>query len=234
MATFINGVRLPEDFQAGSIVNNLAVSRDGKRYALVSNGSILMGDMPASGKLTVEGLTSPSSRAPASASRPAAAPAAAARIGSSAPRAYEKVDCVRVESGVGDITLGLSDDRKVHVEGDTGSERDSKDGDLRIEDLDGALLLPKGEAIDLGVRTGTGDISGEVESAGRFVTGSGDITLTVRKPFKVVARVSTGSVDVRGMLSEGDGVFLPPDGKFWGVLEAKTSTGDISIRYAPN
>ena len=52
----INGVELPEEFSGSSIINNIAISNDGKKYAAVTRrGDLITGDIPSDGKIEVDG-----------------------------------------------------------------------------------------------------------------------------------------------------------------------------------
>ncbi len=51
----LKGVALPEEFQGGLIVNDLAFSKDGKKYAAVTKDGLVTGDVPQNGKFEVDG-----------------------------------------------------------------------------------------------------------------------------------------------------------------------------------
>src|SRR3989338_6019568 len=48
--TIFNGVELPDEFSGSNVINNVAISRDGTKYAYVSrNGGLVIGQMPGNG-----------------------------------------------------------------------------------------------------------------------------------------------------------------------------------------
>lgn len=54
--TVLNGVPLPREFSGGSIINNVAISRDGSKYAVVGRDKqIITGDVPDNGVLEIDG-----------------------------------------------------------------------------------------------------------------------------------------------------------------------------------
>lgn len=53
--TKINGVELPEEFSGCSIINNVAISNDGKKYAAVTRGGLVTGDVPSDGRIEIDG-----------------------------------------------------------------------------------------------------------------------------------------------------------------------------------
>ena len=53
----IDGVALPKEFENCTIVNKVAISADGRKYAVVSDGKVITGQIPESGVLEINGTT---------------------------------------------------------------------------------------------------------------------------------------------------------------------------------
>jgi len=53
--TVINGVELPEEFSGASIINNVAISNDGTKYAVITKGGLAISDIPEDGKIEING-----------------------------------------------------------------------------------------------------------------------------------------------------------------------------------
>lgn len=52
---FVNGVELPQEFRGASRINNIAISADGKWFAIIRNGRFTVSAMPSDGKIKVDG-----------------------------------------------------------------------------------------------------------------------------------------------------------------------------------
>src|SRR3989344_5443817 len=55
--TVINGVELPEDFNVSSVINNIAISNDGRYAAVTRAGDIVIANIPENGRIEVDGTT---------------------------------------------------------------------------------------------------------------------------------------------------------------------------------
>ena len=49
--TVINGIEFPEDFDVSSVINNIAISNDGRYAAVTKAGDVVIADIPENGKM---------------------------------------------------------------------------------------------------------------------------------------------------------------------------------------
>ncbi|MDO8740772.1 MAG: hypothetical protein Q7J54_04355 [Candidatus Woesearchaeota archaeon] len=253
--TVINGVELPEEFSGASIINNIAISCDGQKYAYVSDGrDLITGEMPENGRLEVKGTVINYKKGAgrsgihiqgsnictgvvSGSSVVISGGGSSVSIGGKnleyeIDKEYCGVNKVSLRESTNDVALGLSEKDKVYVKGNTGSEPGYKNNHLFINGLEGVLSLPKSNpGLEIDIKTSTGDIEGKVTHKGIIRTSTGDISLELYAPLTVETNTSTGEVNVKKMISEGNGVYTPPNAKSIGTLLVETSTGDINITY---
>ena len=251
MRTIISGVKLPREFDGASIINNIAITPDGKKYAVVSeSGGVEINDMPSNGILEIGGTTvhyggyagrvsiGSHIRTGGSViiSGVSISNGSVSFNGSDleveVDKGYEGVRRLEVRGVSNDVRLGLSDDGKVYVKGKTNAEPSYKDGRLSVERLNGDISAPKSDLeLDLDIETTAGDITGDVAHKGYLRTTAGDISITLLTPVAVSAGTSCGKISVEGMLSKGHGRYVPPNVQSWGSLTLRTTAGDITVRY---
>lgn len=250
--TTINGVELPEDFNVGSVINNIAISADGKKYAAITKGrGVVIADIPADGRINVDGtminyrrsggisvsgsniqMSSISGGSVVISGSGGQISIGGRNLEYEIDRGYEEINRLVLKESANDVNLSLSEDRKVYVKGNTCAEPLCKDGRLSIDGLEGKLLVPKSSTeLELDIKTSAGDIDGEVAHKGRIRTSAGDITIELYAPVSLEVSTSAGDISVRGMICEGDGRYSPPNAKPLGTLVLETSAGDIEVRY---
>ena len=253
--TILNGVELPEEFSSSSIINNVAISGDGAKYAYVSrDGGLVTGDMPEDGKLEVDGnvinykkgtgrsginvrgsgvyMSSINGGSVVISSGGSQISIGGSDLEFEIDKGYERVNRVSLKESANDINLALSPDDKVYVKGLTSGEPEYHGERLFVDGLKGTLSLPKLNLnLEMDVRTSAGDVDGEVAHKGRIRTSAGDISIELYAPLTVEANTSAGEVRVKKMISEGRGVYTPPNAKSLGTLVLDTSAGDIKVNY---
>ncbi|MBS3143061.1 hypothetical protein J4464_06755 [Candidatus Woesearchaeota archaeon] len=250
----IDGVEIPEDFSGGSIINNVAISPDGTRYAAVTKSrDIVTGVIPPDGRITVDGISITYNRTgrrvhisggsvqmgSVSASGSIQISTGGLHISSMGggygyeiDEGYSDLSKVTLKESTNSICIDFSQDEKVYVRGSTSAQPGIQGGRLFIDGLEGRLSVPQANpTLELDLRTSAGDISGDVAHKGRLRTSAGDITLSLYAPLTVEANTSAGDFDVTGMISEGRGIFSPPNAKPLGTLILETSAGDINVKY---
>lgn len=252
----INGVDLPEEFAGASIINNVAISPDGAKYAYVSkSGGVITGEMPKDGKLKIDGTEIHYQRGNVTAHRGFHVGGfggsvhidlggiSVVSIGGNSfsigndleyeiDKGYDGISSVALRKSARNINLGLSNDGKTYVRGFTRREPDNRSGHLSVDGLEGVLELPKSrEDLVIDVKISAGDVEGEVAHKGQIETSAGDIRLRVYSPLTIEAHTSAGDVSVRKMISEGRGVYTPPNATPIGRLSVRTSAGDINVAY---
>lgn len=242
--TVINGVALPNEFNGGSIVNNVAINRAGTRYAVVgADNQIVIGDIPADGNLDINGMKMNVGRGQGvSVSSRAGISFSSVRIGGSGisvqmgsdrkeeiSQDYERVTELLSNSKSGDITLRISESNKVTVTGSAKEKPDFNGGVLDLGDFEGTISVPR-SGVRVNIKTTSGDIDGEIAVPGQIRATSGDITIKLLAPIKVRASTTSGDIDVEGMISRRGGKFEPPEPTSE-LLEIDATSGDISVEY---
>ncbi len=250
--TIINGVELPADFPIASVINNVAISGDGRYAAVTRTGDLIVGDIPPSGKIEVDGTvinyqkgTGRSGITIGSGKYNIRGASAVMVSGGSyvsidggsdleyeIDQSYNGVSHVSLSELANDIRMGASGDCDVHVKGLTSSKPEYDGGRLRIDRLQGTLLLPfDRKDLEQDLRTVSGDIKGDVAHRGRLKTVSGDISLHLTAPLIVEVGTISGDIDVRGMMADGRGRYRPAGDVSVGTLGLETVSGDVSIWY---
>ena len=261
--TNINGVELPEDFEVGSVINNIAISADRTKFiAVTKSGDLVEGDVPKDGKITVGNTTITYRKGSGSrvnigrgrgsgisiigggVSVSSIGGGSVVMSGSSIsiggnPLEYEIDEIYSLESDwevVLDsknegISLELSPDSQVRVQGLTASEPIHRHGKLLIDGLDGKLWLPKDVDLQLNLKTKNGSIVGDIAHRGVVETKNGAIALNLHASLVVCASTKNGSVDVCGMESKGRGIYAPIGETVKGKLNVSTKNGSVVINY---
>lgn len=161
--------------------------------------------------------------------------ATAQGLDSKVDKMYEAVySRVRVFGPTGNITLGLSNDDKIHVNGTTIIREPSySNGELLIGGFTGRVYLPQtAKGLNLDVETVRGSIAGDVAHQGRIKTSAGSVNLHLHAPLEVViARTSVGMVNVEGMIWAGGRLYMPPNKRITGMLAVETSVGNVNVKY---
>lgn len=255
--TIIDGIELPEEFSGAIVINNVAITSDGKKYALIKGGNVIYGNMPSDGKLNVDGNVINFKREACGSDKFNIGNMSAGRsiitngnicisdgsisiggsnisIGGNAlsyeiDETYDSVKKVTLKESSNDIILRSSVDDKVHVNGYTSTKPECYNGRLFIERLKGTLMIPNNIEID--IKTSSGDIKGSIQNSGSIKTSSGDVDINLQIPLIVEVSTSSGDIDVENMISKGHGVYLPPNAESVGTLTIDTSSGDISVKY---
>ncbi|MGV8086484.1 MAG: hypothetical protein ACP5N1_02545 [Candidatus Woesearchaeota archaeon] len=254
--SMINGVELPEEFSGGSIINNVAISSDGQKYAAITKSKdIIIADIPSDGKIEVDGtvityqknssngfsilgghirMNSFSVDSLTITGGNSIMTMSGKNVEYEIDEAYDSVTKLTLKESANDINLGLAYDKKVHVRGITNSEPTYQNSILFVDGLEGKLLIPESNSeIELDIKTSAGNIKGQVAHKGRIKTSAGAITLELYAPISIETSTSAGDVSVKGMISEGRGIYTPPNAKSLGTLVLKTSAGDIKVSYMP-
>lgn len=250
--TVINGIELPEDFYASSIINNIAISDNGKYIAVTRDGNLVEGDIPENGKIEVDGTTinyrkgsgmnvsgsgihmSGVSGGSISISGGSISIGGGKSLENEINESYKvnSGDEVALVSKNEDIALGFRDDYNVGVEGLTASEPKYSNGRLFVDDLQGKLSLPrKVSDLEVALETKNGSVTGDIMHPGFVESKNGSIILNLYAPLKVDASTKNGSVNVTGMESQGHGRYVPIGEAPVGKLRASTKNGSVMINY---
>jgi len=240
--TIINGVELPNDFDIGSVINNVAFSSDGKRYAAVTKSKeLIIGDIPEDGKIDIDGNSIKYSKNKGNISffggsiiiggGSSYSFSGNSNLKNDIDKNYTDLRSVKVKTDINNIKLRLSEDEKVYVKGVVSKEPINKDGNLSIIDLDGIVSLPSNSELFLDVNTSVGSVKGDVATKGKISVSSGNIKLKLYSPLTLETKTSVGNVDIDGMISKGRGVYIPPNAMSQGVLSLETSVGNIDVEY---
>ena len=145
---------------------------------------------------------------------------------------YDSVNKVTLKEDTHIVRLGLSSDDKVYVKGSTNAKPEYKSGRLFVDGLEGKVSLPKTNPnLELDIKNASGDIDGDVAHPGRIRAASGDISLRLHAPLTVEVSTSSGDIDVTKMISEGRGIFSPPNAKPTGTLYVEAASGDVEVSY---
>jgi len=249
----IGGVELPEGFVVSSMINNVAISNDGRYAAVTPDGGLVVANIPADGRIEVDGTVITYQRgtggsrlnivggirmSSVSGSSVVISGRSCVSIGGhdlgyEIDQGYDGVARVQLKEQANDVNLCLSEDRKAYVRGRTGSEPEYERGRLVIDGLDGNLILPKALAnLELDVSTLSGEVDGDVAHRGRIKSMSGDISIRLFAPVQVETTTMSGDVDVHGMVAEGRRSYKPITGEPRGLLSLETMSGDIEVRYS--
>jgi len=253
--TIINGVELSEEFSGGSVINNIAISSDGKKYAAVTKSrDVVTGEIPADGRIEVDGtiinyrkgsgkgvhisgnhvqMSSISGGSVVISNGGCQVSiGAGSNLKYEIDKGYDDVNKLTLKESANGVSLGLSDDQKVYVKGNTSAEPAYQNGRLFVDGLEGKLSVPKSNPeLELDIRTSAGDVDGKIAHKGRIRTSAGDITLELYVPVTLETATSAGDVRVKGMISECRGIYTPPNAKPSGTLVLETSAGDIKVDY---
>ncbi len=253
--TIINCVELPEDLNVSSVINNIAISNDGKYATVTKSGDVIIADIPKSGKIEVDGIiinyhkgtgknrmniqrgnVRMSSFSGGSVIVSGGGGSISINGGSNLEyeidQSYDNVSRLSLDEQMNDIKVELSNDKKVHVRGLTSRKPEFRNGCLVVNRLEGNLLLPKSmEDLEQNLKTMSGDIDGDVAHKGKMKTMSGDISIRLLSPLVVETSTMSGDVDVRGMMADGRARYKPPTGTSLGNLYLETMSGDIDVRY---
>lgn len=233
----INGIELPEEFSGASIINNIAITE--KRFAYVKNENIITGDIPEDGKLNVDGniITIRKGTKGFNIDSMSAVRSIFNSGSISTGKQYEidetynNVSKVTLKDTSNELKLRLITENLVHIKGLTNIKPEFKNGNLFIDGLEGTLCLPKFLNIELNIRKSSGDIEGDIGHKGIIQTSSGDIDLELYSPLTLEVSTSSGDINVSKMISEGRGIYIPPNAKPVGTLILEASSGDINVRY---
>lgn len=243
--TIINGVELPSDFKVASVLNNIAISSDG-RYAVVSGKNLLLGQIPDSGRIEADGTVIQYNKATGavsvrqagvvsgfSASSINISAGAESNLENQINEFYSDVHAVHVNLVSGDLKLDVSLDDKVYLRGRVTEKPDYVSRDLVINGIDGKakLLLPRNAGIMQMISVVDGDVSGTIANQGVISVTSGDISLKLAAPFVVDARAVGGGVKIKGMVLGAGSTYVPPSGAVDAALRLYTVNGDISVKY---
>lgn len=258
--TVINGIELSDDFSGASVINNIAISSDGKRYAVIKNGNVIYGDVPLDGKLNINdtvinlqrGVNHIFNIGNMYAGRSIISDGNISINSGSIEggnitisgenicigrkllyeinESYEFIKKVSLKETSNDINLVLSNDSKVYVDGLTSTKPECRDGRLFIDNFQGMLKLPR-NLEEINIKTSSGDISGNIAHSGSIKTSSGDVNLSLHIPLIVEVSTSSGDIDVENMISKGHGVYVPPNAKPGDTLTIDTSSGDVCVKY---
>src|SRR3989338_4424663 len=253
--TTINGVELPEDFQVSSVINNIAISNDGRYAAVTRGGDLVIADVPKNGRIEMDGTTinyqkgtgSGKMNIQGSSIRMSSISSGSVVVSGGSTtisvnggsnleyeidQGYGGISRLSLNEQANDINLGLSEDGKVYVKGLTSKEPEYASGRLNVNGLNGTLLLPKSiHDLEQDLRTMSGDIDGDVAHQGRIKTLSGDISIKLLAPLIVEVSTLSGEIDVRGMIRDGRNIYRPSTGDVLGTLQLETLSGDIDLRY---
>lgn len=253
--TVINGVELPEDFNTSSVINNIAISNDGRYAAVTKSGDVIIADIPKSGRIEVDGIvlnyqkgtgkskmnirgSNVSMSSFSGGSVVISGGGSYVSIGKGSDleyeidQSYDNISRLFLNEQINDISVGLSNDGKVHVKGFTSREPEYRGSRLIVDRLEGSLLLPESmKNFEQDLKTMSGDIDGDIANKGRMKTISGDISIRLLSPLIVETSTISGDIDVRGMMADGRARYKPPTGNPLGNLYLETISGDIDVRY---
>lgn len=253
--TVLNGVALPPEYSGGSIINNVAISRDGSKYAVVGKDKqIITGDVPENGVLEINGTKMTIGKGGGGINIGGGARGSTVissgsfggvvisggniSIGGSAReeevnQSFTDVSEVIVQTTDADLKFRVHDANTVKVEGAAAEKPSVYGGALDLGDFEGVIYLPK-SGVKVAAKTMSGDINGEISSEGSLNTMSGDISLKLSGPITVRTETMSGDVDVSGMMGAGRNTFEPPTGGTKGILSLKTMSGDVKVKYNAN
>ena len=251
--TKINGIELPDEFSGASIINNIAISPDGTKYAYVTKSKdLITGEMPEDGKLEIEGnvinykrnkgfggfsynnIKMSGSKISITSSMKNVT-ISSGGLENEIDESYQNINAVSINSHVNDIELELSEDDKVYLNGSIESEPILNNGKLKVSSFGGTVSIPKKkEDVTLDIKVSTGNIEGDVAHEGNLETSTGDISIDLYSPLTVHTLTSVGDINIKKMICEENDLYIPPDKKPVGNLYLKTSGGDIKVKYHKN
>ncbi len=198
MTMKINGVELPEEFNGCSSINNIAVTKDGTKYAVVRDGSFETREMPADGKLNIDGNKiqyTRHSKGVRISSEGSIMSMGGLNFNNSSinigknmkikemeneriEKEYELIDLVHIDNTYQSINLGSSKNDKVKVKGSAESVED-KVNLLKIDCLEGLIELPEEKDVFIEIESTTGNVTGKIMHPGSIETSTGRISLDV-------------------------------------------------------
>lgn len=253
--TRIGGLDLPEDFDVVSLVNNIAISKDGRYAAVTKDKNLVLGNIPSNGRIEVDGtiinyrrggsisVSNQGSSINIGGMSSIVMSGGNISIGGSSLD-YEIDEDYNVSTGDEialiskneGIELALNESNTVRVKGLTASEPKYSNGRLFINELQGKLWLPRdvSSGLEVSLETKNGSISGELSHPGFVESKNGSIILSLYAPLVVNASTKNGSVNVVGMTSEGGGRYVPANKSTIGKLRASTKNGNVQINYIRN
>jgi hypothetical protein len=140
-------------------------------------------------------------------------------------------DRISVEGLNSSVALYLQEGTDVCLKGTIGERPSYSRGRLSAEEFGGDLVLPRISGLELKLELANGAVTGDVIHPGSIETMNGMIGLDVYAPLEIRTSTLNGRIDVRGMMSEGGGRYVPPTGRSQGVLKLETLNGGITVRY---
>jgi hypothetical protein len=254
----ISEVELPKGFEkVCTLADKIAISSDG-RYAVIGlDGSLIEGQLPEDGNMDIDGTIinyhhhphyvatmGPKAEAiPITGQSPIVINAQNVVIqngnGYNLRTDYEGVKSIDVQVGLSTLTLGVSNDNKVYVDGQSNQEVIYKDGVLILASFSGKLIIPFSDSLEAKVHSIMGNINGDIAYPIDIATHSGDIILNMHVPLRVLAHANYSSLNMKGMkyvkpkkgTVEDSKIYLPMSHKPIGDVNLKATDGDICITY---
>ena len=177
-------MELDELFSGSSVINNVAISKDGNHYAHVSKeGNTITGEMPEDGILRIgdqvikykrgsgqgynvargnviigdSGSVKISGSNSVVVSGSGGVIVAGGGLEFEIDRSYGSIDKVCLINRSHDVRLGLSSDDIFYIKGLTGEEPENKAGRLFIRGLEGTLSVPESNSdVKLDIKSSSG------------------------------------------------------------------------------
>ncbi len=243
--TIVNGVELPSEFNGCNVINNIALSQDGTRYAVIGDkGSLIMGDVPADGRIEVNGtkITVQKGRVVSTSSSTFSfsnvtigggiSIGNVTRVPEEISKSFPGVQDVIIRSLATGFNLAVHDSDEVKVHGTTFNEPELSGGTLDLGNFTGTVTLPR-SGVRISGEALAGSINGEISSPGKLKALAGSINITLSGPIAIQTKNLVGGVSVSGMMSAGRNRFEPPNhsGSGFEVLNIETLAAGINVTY---
>ncbi len=248
----VNGVQIPDEFNNGSIINNIVISKRGDKIAYInSKKELTILDMPKDGHLELEGTIIDYKNGSVSMKRGRSSINHMSVSGSSISisngdvfingnselenklsEQFTDVKKVVVKNSLENLQLAYVDNSSaITIEGKTREKPVLKNGILSLQNFKGTLTLPRTEHnLSLDIESSIGKVTGDIAHAGTIQTSIGKIELNLYSPLRVVPTTSIGKVKVIGLLGMGN-YYQPPGMQHEGILTLNTSIGKIDVTY---
>ena len=253
----IGGIELPEEYTGARIIDTVAIRRDGKKYARISeDGELSYHRMPKDGRIDLgdmvvtyvkqswtsrlwdhvrkKGIPKDTFKGSYTVSGKEEtmilhfAKEPRYEIDESYPALLE----LSLENNLADVCLSLTDRPNTYISGLIDHQPEEYDGTLHIKDMVGDILMPSEDRnLSMRIKTTIGMVYGDIAHKGSIMTATGDILLDLHSALACHIYSANGKVEVMGMEDKGDGRYIPPGHEPSGILNIRTASGNVDITY---
>ncbi|MBI4918486.1 hypothetical protein HY837_01040 [archaeon] len=220
MTMRINGVVVPEEFQGGSIINNVVISPDGTKYAVIKDGKIKVKELEEEKEYEDE-----------------YASVKTVEVDNRFQNlilGISKNDKVKIKGSLNEAENYHGNLEIDSLDGLLELPEQNSDLEVQIETRTGNVtgVIKHGGSIE----TSAGQITLDVYTKGELYIESsvGNVTLNVYVPAIVDVDTSIGKINVTGMTTKDNERYVPkeiPTGCNPGKISVETSTGSINVNY---